>query len=192
MRVRLRCALLVLFVSLFGSTCHPDPPTRPILPPGTNAVNAGLVFTRPDGTAIPMGKTYAVCCSTWEAGTIDREALKIFYYDTTKRLSYWKMFLIPSQLREDLVFSLPTPTPGGGAVALSAANIATGNQASSESPGSSGTVTVHSFACGPPTQIDVAVDAVLGSKDPGGETIRVRGRFTATVYTHSISCAFSF
>ena len=192
MRVSRGCTLLVVFVSLFSGTCESGRSTRPILPPGTNTASNGLVFTLEGGTAIPMGGTHAVCCSTWEPGRIDREALKIFYYDTTKRSSYWKMFLIPSQILEDSVLTLPTPAPGDGPVAIAATDVATGDQASSERAGSSGTVTLRSFSCGPPTEVDATVDAVLGSTSPGGRPIRVKGRFTATVYTNPISCSFSF
>ncbi len=191
MRLSRGLAPLIVLAAFFGGACRSGYSTRP-LPPGTNAVSDGFLFTREDGTVIQMGGTYAVCCSTWEPGTINREALKIFYYDTTKRRSYWKMFLITSQIRPDSALTLPTPKPGQGTLAIAATDVSSGNQASSELPGSSGTVTVHSFACGPPTSIDATVDAYLGSKAPGGGRIRMRGRFTGTVYTNPISCVFTF
>ena len=187
-----RWALILAVAPLVLAACGRSKLTAPIIPPRTNSVAVGLAFTRRDFTSIAMGRTYAVCCSTWERGAINREALKIFFYDTTKKRSYWKMFVIPDEAFDNSVFSLPTPAPGEGPVALSVTDIGTGNEATSEQAGSSGTVTIHSLSCGPPTRIDATVDAVLASKAAGGEPIRVRGRFTAAVYQNPISCVFGF
>ena len=75
---------------------------------------------------------------------------------------------------------------------ISVVDVGTGNEARSDQAGSSGTVIIHSLTCGTPARIDATVDALLQSRTPGGEPIRVRGRFTAIVYTNPISCVFSF
>jgi len=192
MRASWRWTLILAAASLMGMGCGRTRLTEPRLPPGANYVADGLAFTRQDATPIPMGRTYAVCCSTWEKGYIDRETIKIFFYDATKRSSYWKMFVIPDEVLGDSVFTFPTPTAGVGPVAIFVNDVGTGNEASGEQAASSGTITIHSFSCGPPTQIDATVDAVLASEFAGGNPIRVQGRFTATVYTNSIACVFGF
>jgi len=186
-----RFAVAVLAACLACLACGTTKPTAPIVPPGNNSVVDGFTFTRQDSTPIFMGHSHAVCCSTWEAGFINRETVKVFYYDNTKTRSSWKMFVIPDEVAGASVFSLPTPEAGQGPVMLFVYDVDTGNEASSVQQGSSGTVTIHSLSCGPPTQIDATIDADLGSEFAGGGRVHVRGRFTATVYTNSISCAFS-
>jgi len=187
-----RGATLIFLGILALASCGRAKPNAPSVPPGVNTLSDGLVFTRADSTVILMGKTYAVCCSTWEAGAIDREALKVFFYDATKRHSYWKLFVIPDIALAASVFALPTPGPGQGAVAITVTDVSTGNTASSDRPGSEGTITIHALGCGPPTRLDTTVDATLGSQTAGGPAIHVRGRFVATTYTNPISCVFSF
>ncbi|TMQ58889.1 MAG: hypothetical protein E6K76_06615 [Candidatus Eisenbacteria bacterium] len=186
-----RLALAVLAASLACLGCGSNKPTTPIRPPGSNSISDGFTFTREDSTTILMGRTHAVCCSLWEPGYINRETVKILYYDNTKARSTWKMFVIPDEMTQDSVFSLPTPAAGQGPVMVFVYDVGTGNEASSVEQGSSGTVTIHSLSCGPPTRIDATIDAFLGSEFAGGGRIRVRGRFTATVYTNPIACDFS-
>ena len=186
-----RFALAVLAAGLVCLACSTSKPTAPIVRPGSNSIADGFTFTRDDSTTIFMGRSHAVCCSTWEAGYINRETVKVFYYDNTKTRSSWKMFVIPEEAVGDSVFLLPTPEAGQGPVMLFVYDVDTGNEASSVQQASSGTVTIHSLSCGPPTQIDATIDAVLGSEFAGGSRVHVRGRFTATVYTNSISCIFS-
>ena len=187
-----RLTLLLVAASLAAAACGKSKPTAPFLLAGVNSVSDGLRFTRSDATPIPMGRTYVVCCSTWEPGYINRETIKIFFYDPTKANSYWKIFVIPDEVLGDSVFTLPTPSAGDGPVAIFVNDVGTGNEASGEEAGSSGTVTIHSLSCGPPTRIDATVDALLGSEFAGRDPIRVRGRFTATVYHNSIACIFGF
>ena len=146
----------------------------------------GFTFTREDSTTIQSEVMQIV-----RAHYINRETVKILYYDNTKARSTWKMFVIPDEMTQDSVFSLPTPAAGQGPVMLFVYDVGTGNEASSVEQGSSGTVTIHSLSCGPPTRIDATIDAYLGSEFAGGGRIRVRGRFTATVYTNPIACDFS-
>lgn len=184
-------ALVVITISLFTTACDKDNPTRPGPGASTNSVSNSVRFTRQDSSVIVMGPTYAICCATWEPGYVDKMAFKVLFYDSLGVHGTWELFLLSDEAKQDTSYVLPTTGAGQSHVFMFVFDRETGNEASSEQSGSSGTITLHSFSCGPPARIDAMLDAVLGSEFGAGPPIRVQGRLTGTVYTNPLGCTFS-
>jgi len=119
-------------------------------------------------------------------------AFKVLFYDSLGVQGGWKLFLLSGEAKQDTTYVLPTTAAGQSHVSMFIADSETGNESNSDQGGSSGTITLHSFSCGPPARIDATIDAVLASELGGGSPIRAQGRFTGTVYTNPFGCAFSF
>ncbi len=181
------CALFALL--LFAACDDDEVPTRPM----PNLLRNTLTFVRQDSTQIPIGTVYAVCCAVWEPGFIDKQALKILFYDPANQLGGWKLFLLPNEAARDSTYTLPTAEAGQSHVSMFVVD-PNGNELNSDVMESAGSITLHSFSCGPPVRADVTVDAVLGSEFGGGPPIRVQGRLTAEIHTNPspLGCDFSF
>ncbi len=111
-----------------------------------------------------MGQAYAVCCATWESGYVDKMAFKVLFYDSLGTQGGWKLFLLSDEARQDTTYVLPTTGAGQSHVSMFIADLEAGIESNSDQAGSSGTITLHSFSCGPPTRIDATIDAVLASE----------------------------
>jgi hypothetical protein len=185
-------ALVVIAISLLTTACNKAKPTSPGPGTGTNSVSNSVRFTRQDSSVIVMGPAYAICCAIWEPGYVDKMAFKILFYDSLGVQGGWKLFLLLDEAKQDTSYALPTTGVGQSHVSMFVFDLETGNEANSAQSVSSGTITLHSFSCGPPVRIDATVDAVLGSELGGGAPIRAQGRLTGAVYTNPLGCAFSF
>lgn len=185
-------AFVVISISLLTSACGKDKSTSPGPVAGTNNVSNSVRFTRQDSSVIVMGPVYAICCATWEPGYVDKMAFKVLFYDSLGVQGGWKLFLLSDEAKQDTTYVLPTTAAGQSHVSMFIYDLVTGNETNSDQSSSSGTVTVHSFSCGPPAKIDATIDVVLGSELGGGPPIRAQGRLTGTVYTNPLACTFSF
>jgi hypothetical protein len=185
-------AVASVFCCLLAAACGKDKPTSPVPNTGTNSISNSVRFTRQDSSVIAMGQAYAVCCATWEPGYVDKMAFKVLFYDSLGVQGGWKLFLLSEEAKQDTTYVLPTSAAGQSHVSMFIFDVETGNETNSDQSSSSGTITLHSFSCGPPASIDATIDAVLASELGGGAPIRVQGRLTGTVYTNPLGCAFSF
>lgn len=159
-----------------------------------NEVNNNLSFIREDGSLIFMGTNYAICCGIWEVGYIDKNVLKIFYYDAEGNEAGWKLFLLLEKTSQDTTYTFPSAEPGQGAINMFILDTSTGNELNSTISGSSGTITIHSFKCSPPVTIDLSIDAVIGSEYHNEPAVIVSGTFNCTIYSNPapFGCEFSF
>ena len=140
-----------------------------------------------------MGTDYAICCSVWEEGYIDKVALKIFYYDPSFQQEAWKLFILVDQASQDTSYALPTPEAGQAPITMFVADIPTGNELASNQSESSGTFTVHSFNCGPPVSVSLTIDATIASEFGNGPSVSVSGTFSCTIHSNPapFGCDFS-
>jgi hypothetical protein len=175
-------ALAAMAAAALLSGCgerKPNGPGPSILPP----LPGPIAFTRADSTALEMGDSVRICCGPWDAGYIDRTALKVLVYDPAGLKGGWKLFLLPGETMANTAYTLPTAPSGPSSQApvnLFAVDFDGRNQVNSDESESRGTITVHALSCGPPARVDVSIDAVLGSELGGAPEVRVWGRFQAT------------
>jgi hypothetical protein len=178
----------MLAVLVLGAGCGDDEPIDTAL---VNEIDNNLTFTRPDSSEILMGSEYAICCGIWEAEFIDKNTLKILFFDTSHQRSGWKLFLIVDEIQVGETYSFPTDT--NSPLKMFVIDASDQNELSSDDDASTGTVTVELMECGPPVRIQVAVDVVLGSAFHLGPPVSVSGSFRAIVYENpaSFGCDFS-
>jgi hypothetical protein len=173
------CLLMVGLVS----GCDEDSPA------GTtdNRIENTLVFSREGGSSLAMGDDYAVCCGVWEEGS-ETAALKIFVFSladlgsqVNEAPTFWKLFLVPAEIT--LGVPLDLPTESGEHSKMFVVDGMNGNELSSDTPGSSGTITLTRLECGPPVRVAVILENVVLESELGGMgPVQVSGTFEATVY----------
>lgn len=155
-----------------------------------NSVNNNLVFKYGDDTEIAMGDDYAVCCGIWEPGYNDEAVVKLFFYDYENTLSFWKIFIVIGEAVRDSAYSLPlTDSP----VKVFFIDKDNGNELNGDNPGSTGTITINSFDCGPPVKTSITVNALVESEIGELESVHLTGSFSCTVYSNParFGCGFS-
>ena len=193
------CKCLFPFVMLGGIvlvvSCGDDDknPANGVAGPTQNEIIDSLTFERQAGTSISMGTDLAICCGIWEPGYIDKNALKILFYDSSMQEAGWRFFILVDEIAEDSSYMLPTSEAGQSAISMFVFDVPTGNELNSDTDESSGSVTINSFSCGPPVTIDFTIDATIGSEYFQGPSVSVTGTFRCTVYTNPspFGCDFS-
>ena len=189
-----RLMIMILFAfSLMLTSCGDDESDNGTSSDATeNEVINSLVFTRQDATTITMGNDMAVCCGIWEAGYIDKNTLKILFYDTTMQQAGWKLFIVVDEAVSDTSYSLPTTGAGLSPVSMFIFDVPTGNELNSDVAGSLGTIRINSFDCGPPVTFDLTLDITVAS-EVQGPPVMVVGTIVGTVYDNpaSFGCDFS-
>lgn len=177
-------AITAIFAGLFLIvSCGDDDknPTGGTPGPTGNEVVDSLTFERQDGTTMSMGTDLAICCGIWESGHIDKNTLKILFYDSAMQESGWKLFILADEAVEDTSYTFPTLDEGQSPVSIFFFDLSTGNELSGDTDESSGTITINSFSCGPPVTIDLTIDAVIGSEFFQGPWVHITGTFKCTI-----------
>lgn len=179
--------LLVILLLSFGCSGDDSGSTQPD-PPENEVIN-NLTITRQGGAVISSGSEWAICCSVWEPGHIDKNTLKILFYDST---AAWKLFILVDEAASGTTYTLPLAGAGVDPVTMFIVDFTDGNEANSDQSQSTGTITINSFSCGPPVTADVTINASIFSEN-GGPTLDVAGDFTCTVHSNpaSFGCDFS-
>jgi hypothetical protein len=182
-RILFLAALLPLACDNHHDVSGPSPPPQTV-------IADSLVFTRADSTVLTMGATPLVCCGLYDPSFVNERAMRIvFYDDPANQLPGWQILILIDRAQAGDTTTLPTavvPPSRVPYVSMFVADI--GNDLSSDTEESSGTITVHSFSCSATTiQVDFSVDAVLGSEYAGGPAMRVQGTFRATFPAQSCS-----
>jgi hypothetical protein len=179
----LRAAVLVaIAAATLTVACNHHKPTAPGLA-GT-AIADSLVFTRPDLSVVEMGTTPLVCCGLFDPSFVNERAMRIVFYDPspTNPKPGWQIIVLIDHAQAGVTIHLPTvvvPPSRVPAVEMFVADL--GNELSTSSGASSGTLTVHSFHCDASSiQIYFTVNAALGSELAGGPFMSVHGSFRAT------------
>jgi hypothetical protein len=175
---------LVLVATVLSIGCGgDDEPTAPGPGPVPATVIAdSLVFQRADSTVLSMGTTPLVCCGLYDPSFVNERAMRIVLYDAAFQKPGWEILILIDRAQAGATTTLPTtivPPSKVAHVSMFVADL--GNELSSDTSGSSGTITVNSFSCTSTTiKLDFDVDAVLGSEFGGGPSMRVQGGFEAT------------
>jgi len=172
--------IIPLVVTLFLGCGSDDHPTSP-KPVGT-VIADSLVFTRAGGAVVSMGTTPLTCCGLYDPGFVNERAMRIVFYDAANSKPGWQILVLIDRAAQGVVATLPTTTVPPSKVPHVSMFVADlGNELSSDSGESSGTITVHSFSCDAASmKIHFRVDATLGSEFAGGPTMDVHGAFEAT------------
>ncbi len=155
-------------------------PNAPV--PVATVIADSLVFTRPDSTVVQMGATPLVCCGLYDPGFVNERAMRIVLCDPANQKAGWQILILTDRAQAGATVTLPTaPIPPSKVPAVSMFATALGSEWSSDTDGSTGTITVHSFGCDATSiRIYFSVDATLGSELAGGPTMDVHGAFQAT------------
>jgi hypothetical protein len=167
---------------------------NPVNGNNNNEIVNNLVFQREDASNITCGTGCAVCCGIWEPGYIDKNTLKIMFYDTTMQAASWRLFILLDEAQEHSGYVLPTQPAGEAPVSMFVYDVSTGNEANSDTEGSSGVITLNSFQCGPPVRANITMNANLGSEFFQGPSIHIQGDFTCVIYDNPapFECEFAF
>ncbi len=155
----------------------------------TTVVVDSLAFMRTDSTFAAMGTTPLVCCGLYDPSFVNERAIRVVLYDPANQKAGWQILILIDRAQAGAAVTLPTaPVAPSKVPAVSMFVADLGNDLSSDADESSGTITVHSFSCGPTAiQIDFSVDATLASEFAGGPPMSVKGTFRATFPAKSCS-----
>ncbi len=142
-----------------------------------------LVFTRADGTRIPMPKTVSVFCGPWESAAgetpVRTPSLHLHAVSSSRRVA-WELTAVLRDVHAGTVVRLPhSPVYDHPTKAVLFVNDGPRkNEASSATETARGTLRFRAIGCNP-ARVDVAVDATVGSEFADGAPIHVRGRVRA-------------
>ena len=181
-RIAYSSARLVLAAAALLVACgKDDSPNAPGPVPAT-VVADSLDFKRPDSSVVVMGTTPLVCCGLYDPSFVNERAMRVVLYDSANQKPGWEILILIDRAQAGATTTLPTTVVAPSKVPRVSMFVADlGNELSSDTQESSGTITVHSFSCSPTTiQIDFSVDAILGSEFGDGPPMVVKGTFQAT------------
>ena len=186
----IRLTAVAATIVVLGLSCSDDKTSSPSTGPGSNSISNDLIFEYPNGTEIPMGRSYSICCGIWEPGYIDKNTLKLFFYDPSFQESFWKLFIAIDEIVLDSLYSLPT---SGSSVKMFLMDVDSSNELSSDESESSGNITVSLLDCGPPVSVSLTIDATVGSEYGGMPSVNVSGSFSCTIHSNPapFGCDFS-
>jgi hypothetical protein len=129
-----------------------------------------------------MGTTPLVCCGLYDPSFVNERAMRVVLYDPANQKPGWQILILIDRAQAGATTTLPTTVVAPSKIPHVSMFVADfGNDLSSDTEESSGSITVHSFRCDATTiQIDFGVGATLGSEFAGGPAMDVRGTFQAT------------
>lgn len=191
------CFILSLIPLLLTVSCGEDDSSSKPGNGGENEILNNLSFVRQDDTPLIMGTDYAICCAIWEEGHIDKNTLKIFFYDPLFATepenadSFWKLFIIVDEVTVGNQYNFPTAADDPVKVFL--VDAVSSNELSGDANDSTGTVTINSLDCGPPLSVSLTIDATIGSEFHLEPTVHISGTFNVTIYANPspLGCDFS-
>jgi hypothetical protein len=142
-----------------------------------------LVFTRADGTRVPMPTKVSVFCGPWETAPgetpVRAPSLHVRALSVKRRVA-WELTAVLRDVHAGSVVRLPhSPLYDRPTQAVLFVNDRSKkNEASTATETSRGTLRFGAIGCNP-AQVDVVVDATVGSEFGDGAPIRARGRLRA-------------
>lgn len=144
-----------------------------------SAAEAGLVFKRPNGSAIPFEGKPQAWCGAWD----DEVARPSVHVGLRSARRGWEL----SAVRRDLEIGRPIDFPNdfvsrrprGALLFVAAAGI----EASTAEEESSGSLVFSQASCRLGGVVEFSIDALLGSELFGGKTVRVKGSYRGRVST---------
>ena len=172
----MKLALALLLAIPLCAGCGDDKSTDPV----RTVIVDSLVFTHPGGGVVAMGTTPLVCCGLYDPSFVNERAMRIVFYDEAAQKSGWQILVLLDHAQPGAVTVLPTVVVPPSKVPW-VSMFVSGGDLSSDSKGSSGTITVQSFHCDAShMHIRFVADATLASELAGGPTMEVHGSFEAT------------
>ncbi|GEM_PF-5063152 len=148
----------------------------------TGDAQSQLVLTRDDGTRIempPNTETFAYC-EAYDPPYHTERAIKIFHGNRFDGAS-WSLSAVRADISRGEIVTFPisfTTTEPARGVVFFVNDDADDNEAASDQPGSTGTISFASADCG--GFVELSIGATLGSES-GGPPITVQGSFRAPV-----------
>jgi hypothetical protein len=174
--MKLALPVILAFAITLCAGCGDDKSTDP----ARTVIVDSLVFTSPGGGGVAMGTTPLVCCGLYDPSFVNERAMRIVFYDEAGQKSGWQILVLIDHAQAGAVTVLPTVVVPPSKVPW-VSMFVSGGELSSDSAGSSGTITVQSFHCDAShMHIRFVADATLASELAGGPTMEVHGTFEAT------------
>ena len=137
-------------------------------------VEDSLVF----GSGLKMSHEVLTCCGLYDPYFANEPAIRIVFSNATLQ-NAWSLTILTGATTAGSVHTLPIHVVAPHKVPIVQLFVH-GGEYSSEPEEASGTITLHSFACGATTtSVDFSVDATLQSEYHDGGQMTVRGRFRA-------------
>ncbi|HYJ34029.1 MAG TPA: hypothetical protein VE326_12535 [Candidatus Binatia bacterium] len=175
-------ALTLLAACGKDNPARPAPASGPSEPPVTTATVADSLQFTVGGSAIAMGTAPLVCCGLYDPSFVNERAMRVVFYDPANQKAGWQLLILIDRAQQGEVAVLPTPVVAPSKVPRISMFVPTlGNEYNSDTDGSSGTITVHSFHCsGSAIEVYFSIDATLHSEFWDGGSIEVQGAFRGT------------
>ncbi len=181
--------LLLIPLILAAAGCGGDENGGPSGPDDGPALVDSLVFQRGDGSTIPIDDFAVAWCGPWGEGEVPDLTLNLLVgadpFSPQIPDHTWTLRAVVGDVTIGEPDSFPNSflwdEPEG--ILLFVLDIVGGDttEASSAADGASGSITFEKLQCGPEGEIRFSIDALLGSENAGGDSIRVTGTFRAPV-----------
>lgn len=167
-RTHARRGLRSLVVALLVSSC---------LLVGVSVAEAGLVFKRPDGSAIPFMGTPRAWCGSWD----DEVARRSVHVELRSARRGWELAAVRRDLKVGRRINFPndfvSKRPRGALLFVADAAI----EASTAEEESSGSMMFSQVSCRLGGVVEFSIDALLGSELFNGKPVRVSGTYRGRV-----------
>lgn len=167
-----RRALRSLVVVLLTSSC---------LLGGASAAEAGLVFKRPDGSAIRFMGTPRAWCGSWD----DEVARPSIHVGLRSAGRSWELSAVRRDLEVDRRIDFPndfvSKRPRGALLFVADGAIET----STAEEESSGSMVFSQVSCRLGGLVEFSIDALLGSELFNGKAVRVSGTYRGHIRSRS-------
>jgi hypothetical protein len=144
---------------------------------GVSAAEAGLVFKRPGGSAIPFTGTLRAWCGPWD----DEVARPSVHVELRNARRGWELSAVRHDLEVSRRINFPnefvSKRPRGVLLFVAASAI----EASTAEEESSGSLVFSRVSCRLGGVVEFSIDALLGSELFNGKSVRVSGTYRGHV-----------
>jgi hypothetical protein len=140
-----------------------------------------LVWERPDGTRVAVRHEVRVSCGPW-ASDVAVPSIHVFVGRRSRGRpsAWWELHAVVADVQRRPVVRLPNSFVFDEPEDAQLFAVDRRNELNSDQEESSGSIRFGRVACGPALRISFRVRARVGSEFFDGETLRVRGSFSAS------------
>ena len=140
-----------------------------------------LTWSHPDGTPVAFRPEVRVWCGRWESDVpVPSIHVRVGRQSPTSNAAFWYLSAVVADVRRRPLVRLPKTFvfdhPRGARLFAAAG----GNEVNSDTERSSGSIRFQRVRCGRRLRIAFRVDGRVGSELSDGETLTVRGSFSAS------------
>jgi hypothetical protein len=145
------------------------------------SVRNRLVWERPDGTRLAVRPEVRVRCGPW-ASDVAVPSIHVFVGGRSSRRpsAWWELHAVVADVQRRPVVRLPNSFNFDEPKGAQLFAVDRRNELNSDQEESSGSIRFGRVACGPALRISFRVRGRVGSELFDGETLRVRGSFSAS------------